>query len=192
MSGQQIGFYRVSSVQQNFERQEHLMSGQQFDKVFSEKVSGKASKRLAMDEMIAYARQGDTVTCASLDRFGRSMLDLHANIKKLMDKGVSVRFLKEGFTFTPGQKMDAMQELQFNMLASFASFEASLIAERCADGRAAKKAAGEQYARGNGKAIDRTAIGDALKAGGSITQVAEQFNVGKSTVQRIRAELKTA
>ncbi|NJD37624.1 MAG: recombinase family protein [Geobacter sp.] len=130
MSGQIIGYRRVSSEGQNLDRQ---LDGQQLDQVFEEKISGKDTNRPELQRMIEYARKGDTVVVHSLDRLGRSLLDLRKIVAELNDKGVAVRFLKEGMEFDAGSD-DPFKALMLNMLGSFAEFERSLIKSRQAEG----------------------------------------------------------
>ncbi len=65
MIGQRIGYIRVSTVDQNTERQ---LEGVEIAKVFTDRASGKDSKRPQLEEMIAFVREGDTVVVHSMDR----------------------------------------------------------------------------------------------------------------------------
>ena len=68
-----IYFYaRVSTKEQNLERQ--LSQAKEFgvDRIFSDKESGKNFNRPAYQEMISLLKQGDLVVVSSLDRFGRN------------------------------------------------------------------------------------------------------------------------
>ncbi|HCJ8766030.1 TPA: recombinase family protein, partial [Escherichia coli] len=65
MQGQRIGYIRVSSFDQNPERQlEHI----QVDKVFIDKASGKDTQRPQLDVLLSFVREGDTVVVHSMDR----------------------------------------------------------------------------------------------------------------------------
>lgn len=55
MPGQKIGYIRVSSLEQNSERQ---LDGMTLDKVFTDKVSGKDTKRPKLEEMMHFVRSG--------------------------------------------------------------------------------------------------------------------------------------
>ncbi|EGP1535800.1 recombinase family protein [Salmonella enterica] len=179
----QIGYVRVSTVQQNTDRQ---LDGVTLDKVFTEKVSGKNADREQLQAMINYVREGDTVHVHSLDRLGRNTRDVLNIIEALKEKGVSVQFHKE--KFTAGAEANAISNMMLNMLSSVAQMEREMMLERQAEGIAAAKARGTFKGRGNGKAVDRVGIVSALAAGGSIRQVAKDFDVSTQTVQRIRRE----
>lgn len=178
-----VGYVRVSSVQQNTERQ---LDGVELDKCFTEKVSGKNAEREQLKAMMAYVREGDVVHCHELSRLGRNTKDLLNIIDELKEKGVSVRFHKEGFTV--GQESNAVGQMMLTVLSGVAQMEREMMLERQAEGYAAAKAAGRVVGRGNGKSIDRVGIVSALAAGASIRTIAKDFNVSTQTVQRIKRE----
>src|SRR5450755_4855894 len=95
-----IAYIRVSSVDQNTDRQLESIKAQSPDKVFTDKCSGKDTKRPALAALLSYAREGDTVLVHSLDRLGRNLDDLRKVVTDLNARGVAVQFLKENLTFT--------------------------------------------------------------------------------------------
>ena len=135
-----IAYVRVSSVDQNPERQLEGIQSLSPDKVFTDKCSGKDTKRPQLEAMLSYVREGDTVVVHSLDRLGRNLDDLRRLVTELNGRGIVVQFLKESLTFTGDD--NAMSKLLFNMLGSFAEFERSLIRERQREGIALAKKAG--------------------------------------------------
>jgi DNA invertase Pin-like site-specific DNA recombinase len=126
----QIGYVRVSTADQNTERQ---LEGLKLDKVFTDKASGKDANRPALVEAIDYLRDGDTLTVHSMDRLARNTEDLLRLVREVTAKGATVEFLKEKLTFN-GHADDAMSNLMLGMLASFAQFERALIRERQREG----------------------------------------------------------
>ena len=62
-----VGYRRVSTIDQNLDRQD--MSG--VDRVFEDKASGKDTDRVALQDMIAFVRTGDEVLVHSIDRLAR-------------------------------------------------------------------------------------------------------------------------
>lgn len=129
-TGQVLGYRRVSTVDQHLDRQ---LEGMEFDRVFEEKVSGKDRYRPALIEMIAYARSGDTIVVHSLDRLCRNVMDLLQIVKGFSERGVTVKFLKEGLTFAPGDH-SPMATFQLNIFSAVAQFERELILERQREG----------------------------------------------------------
>jgi DNA invertase Pin-like site-specific DNA recombinase len=124
-----LGYVRVSSFDQNHERQ---LEGVNADKVFSDKCSGKDTNRPALQGLLEYAREGDTVVVHSLDRLGRNLDDLRRVVSGLNQRSVTVQFIKEGLTFVGDDS--PMSKVLFNVLGSFAEFERSLIRERQHEG----------------------------------------------------------
>ena len=132
-----VGYRRVSTVEQNFDRQELG----DIDRVFEEKVSGKDADRAALIEMIDYVREGDEVVVYSIDRLARDLRDLQSIISQLNDKSVSVSFISEGLKFGSDSN-DAFAKLQLQMMGAFAEFERNIIRKRQAEGIAKAKERG--------------------------------------------------
>ena len=65
MHGQRIGYARVSSFDQNLDRQ---LVDANVKKVFTDKASGKDTQRPELDRLLAFVREGDTVVVHSMDR----------------------------------------------------------------------------------------------------------------------------
>jgi DNA invertase Pin-like site-specific DNA recombinase len=142
MKGQRIGYIRVSSLLQNTDRQ---LDGVELDQTFTDKVSGKDTARPALQEMLKFARKGDTVIIHSMDRLARNLDDLRSIVKDLTGRGIKVQFVKENLTFTGEDS--PMAELMLNLLGAVAQFERSLIKERQKEGVQIAKAAGKYKGR---------------------------------------------
>src|ERR1019366_3326943 len=97
VTGQRIGYVRVSTVDQNPGRQ---LEGVVLDRTFTDKASGKDTKRPQLEELIGYARSGDTVVVHSMDRLARNLDDLRRTVRTLTAKGAQVEFLHEHLVFT--------------------------------------------------------------------------------------------
>lgn len=130
MKGQNVGYIRVSSQGQNGDRQ---LEGMFLDKVFTEKVSGKNTNRAQLKEMINYIREGDIVYVHSLDRLGRSLIDLQTIVDDITNKGCEIHFVKENLSFTQ-EYQNPMNTLLFHILSSFAEFERKIIKQRQREG----------------------------------------------------------
>lgn len=181
MSGQIIGYRRVSSEDQNLDRQ---LDGLKPDQLFEEKISGKDTNRPELQRMIEYARKGDTVVVHSLDRLGRSLLDLRKIVAELNTKGVAVRFVKEGMEFDAGSN-DPFKVLMLNMLGSFAEFERSLIKSRQAEGIQLAKQRGVY--KGRSKSLKPEQVEEAkakITAGVPKTKVASELGVTRATLYK--------
>ena len=145
-----VGYRRVSTTQQNLDRQDLG----DVEKMFEEKVSGKNTDRAALQEMIEFVREGDAVVVYSIDRLARDLRDLQSIIQQLNDKGVSVEFVSEKLAFSGAA--DAFSKLQLQMMGAFVEFERSIIKQRQAEGIAKAKAKGVY--KGRKKQIDEKLI----------------------------------
>jgi DNA invertase Pin-like site-specific DNA recombinase len=177
-NGQRVGYQRVSTTEQNVNRQ---LEGVQVDRMFTDKVSGKSMNRPALKEMLAYVRAGDTVTCHSLDRMARNLTDLRQIVDGLVQRGVRVEFVKNGLEFS-GQASSA-NTLLLNLLGSVAEFERDLILERQREGIAIAKAAGK-YKGGLPKLKSEQVAALRLRVAGGlpIAKAAREFGVSRQTV----------
>ena len=174
-----IGYKRVSTVDQNLDRQDLG----DVDKVFEEKLSGKsATDRPALQELIGYARDGDTVVVHSIDRLARDLRDLQDIIQTLNDKGVAISFLSERLTFSADAD-DAFARLQLQMMGAFAEFERNIIRKRQAEGIAVAKAKGVY--KGGKKRIDRDKVHQLKADGLSTYKIADAMGVSRMSVHRI-------
>jgi DNA invertase Pin-like site-specific DNA recombinase len=124
VKGQRIGYVRVSTLDQNEQRQ---LAGEVLDKVFSDKASGKDAERPKLGEMMGFVRDGDTVVVHSMDRLAKNLDDLRSVVQSLTGKGVRVKFVKEGLVFTGEDS--PMATLMLSVMGAFAEFERSLIKE---------------------------------------------------------------
>lgn len=172
-----VGYRRVSSVEQNFERQELG----DVERVFEEKVSGKNTDRTALQKMINFVRGGDEVVVFSIDRLARDLRDLQSIIQALNDKGVSVSFLSERLIFT-GKADDAFARLQLQMMGAFAEFERNIIRKRQAEGIAKAKERGVY--KGRAKKMSDRRILELKMAGYRVTEIAEELGCSRMTVYR--------
>ena len=174
-----VGYRRVSTIDQNLDRQD--MSG--IDRVFEDKASGKDTDRVALQDMIAFVRSGDEVIVHSIDRLARDLRDLQGIINALNDKDVSVEFLSERLLFS-GSENDAFAKLQLQMMGAFAEFERNIIRKRQAEGIAKAKERGVYANRTRTKTISVKVIRGLKDEGLNNTEIAAQMGISRSSVQR--------
>ena len=82
-----IGYVRVSTADQNTDRQEVALQERGVERIFLEKVSGKNTDRLELKKMIEYVREGDILYIESISRLARSTRDLLNIVQNLTEKG---------------------------------------------------------------------------------------------------------
>lgn len=177
----QIGYIRVSTVEQNTARQ---LEGIQLDKVFEDKCSAKDTKRPQLKALLEFVREGDVLHVHDISRLARNLEDLLSLVRTLTGKGVAVKFMKENLHFT-GDANNPMQVLMLNLLGAVYQFERSLLLERQREGIKLAKEAGKY--KGGKPRIDEAHVLNELQSGGSVRKTAEKLGIGISTVQRIKS-----
>jgi DNA invertase Pin-like site-specific DNA recombinase len=179
VTGQRIGYIRVSSLGQNTDRQ---LEGVQTDRVFTDKVSGKDTERPSLKEMLEFVREGDTVVVHSMDRLARNLDDLRQTVQLLNKKGVAVEFQHEHLTFTGADT--PMANLLLSVMGAFAEFERSLIRERQLEGIALAKQRGAYKGRKKVVTVaDLVAIRARLQQpGAKKAAVAREWRISRETL----------
>jgi len=178
-NGKHIGYIRVSTIVQNEDRQ---LAEIKLDKVFTEKASARDTNgRPVLSEMLEYIREGDTLYVHDISRLARNIKDLHSLVEQVNGKGVTIKFMKEGLTFS-GNKADPMSELLLSMLGAVYQFERAIMLERQKEGVQIAKAQGKY--KGRKKTIDDDEITNMLVSGVSMRKTAKQLGVSLSSVQR--------
>ncbi len=132
-----IGYARVSTSDQNLERQFDALNQAGCRRIFAEKKSGKNDDRPELAAALDFMRPGDTLVVASLDRLSRSLQDLITTVGELRSRGVGFTSLHENLdTTTPGGR------LVFHVFAALAEFIRELIVAGTHEGLAAARARG--------------------------------------------------
>lgn len=185
MTGQNVGYVRVSTLLQNTARQ---LDGVSLHKVFEDKSSGKNTDRPQLTACLAHLLEGDMLHVHSMDRLCRNLDDLRRIVKELTTRGVVVRFHKEGLSFTAEDS--PMSNLLLSMLGAVAEFERSLILERQREGIQIAK--GEGKYKGRKPSLSAELVQELRHrsaAGEKKTALAREFGVSRETVYTyIRAE----
>lgn len=178
MNGQRVGYVRVSTFDQNPERQ---LEDIQLDRVFTDKASGKDIQREQLAEMLNYLRQGDTLVVHSMDRLARNLDDLRRIVQELTKRGVCIEFVKEKLSFTGEDS--PMANLMLSVMGAFAEFERALLRERQREGIALAKKRGVY--RGRKRALsdaDIVALKARIESGEKKAQVARDFGISRETL----------
>ncbi|WP_316359468.1 recombinase family protein [Candidatus Neptunichlamydia sp. REUL1] len=184
--GQKLGYIRVSTFDQNPERQ---LESLDIDKKFVDKASGRSIDRPKLKELIAYARQGDTIIAYSMDRLARDLKDLRNLVEHFTSKDIKVQFIKENLTFSGDDS--AMSNLLLSIMGGFAEFERNLIKERQLEGIALAKKKG-LYKGGKRKLSDEQVLDLQRRSqdGEHKAKLAREFGIRRETVyQYLRLEV---
>ena len=181
ISGQKVGYARVSSKDQNLERQTAALKKEKCFRIFDDTVSGSSTNRPGLDGALNYVRPGDQLVVTSMDRLARSLIDLYRLVDNLTARDISVKFLKEGQTYSLNSTPIA--KLMLGLLGSVAEFERAIIRERQAEGIARAKARGVY--KGRAKALTDEQIAQArewVDAGVPKAEVARRLGIGRTTL----------
>ena len=174
-----VGYRRVSTIDQNLDRQD--MSG--VDRIFEDKASGKNTDRVALQEMIAFVRAGDEVLVHSIDRLARDLRDLQSIITTLNEKGVSVEFISERLLFS-GDASDPFAQLQLQIIGSVAQFERAIIRKRQAEGISKAKERGVYTNRKRKSTINVHRVKGLRDEGFNNTEIAAHMGISRMSVYR--------
>lgn len=176
--GQRIGYVRVSTLDQNAERQ---LEGVQLDRLFTDHASGKDTERPHLKALLAYAREGDTIVVHSMDRLARNVDDLRRMVQEQTRRGVRVQFIKENLLFTGEDS--PMANLMLTVLGAVGQFERELIRERQREGIALAKQRGVYRGRKRALSPERIAELRARAAGGEKkARLAREFGISRETL----------
>ena len=178
MQGQRIGYVRVSSFDQNPDRQLEDVS---VDKTFTDKASGKDTQRPALDALLGFVREGDTVLVHSMDRLARNLDDLRRLVQTLTKRGVRVEFVQEHLIFTGEDS--PLANLMLSVMGAFAEFERSLLRERQREGIALAKLRGVYRGRKKSRAPAQVAeLRRRVAAGEQKATLARALGISRETV----------
>ena len=178
MSGQRIGYVRVSSFDQNPERQ---LENVPTDRIFTDKASGKNTQRPELEALFAFARDGDTVVVHSMDRLARNLDDLRRIVQKLTGRGIRIEFVKENLTFTGDDS--PMATLMLSVMGAFAEFERALLRERQREGISLAKQRGAY--RGRKKSLSNDQVAEMKRrivVGEQKSKIARDLGISRETV----------
>lgn len=180
MRSQKIGYARVSTLDQNLDRQTDMLRAYGVDKLYTEKMSGTRRDRPELTRLLERLEEGNTVIVESLSRLGRSTRDLIELVELFQQKGVQLVSLKESIDTS-----SSTGKLLFTIMSALAQFERDVIADRTREGLQAARARGHFGGRPK---TDAKKLQQALKLyrSGQYTarEIKELTGITKSTLYR--------
>ena len=185
MTGQNIGYIRVSSEGQNTARQ---LESIKLDKEFVDTMTGSNKNRPQLEECLNYLRKGDTLHVHSIDRLARNLRDLQEIIEGLVVKNVSVKFHSENLTFTGDD--NPMATLTLQMMGAFAEFERTITRTRQFEGIEAAKKQGKHLGRPK---LEKSLVGIAMgfkTEGLSVVEISKRMNLSRPSVYKLISQAK--
>lgn len=142
MNGQNIAYIRVSTQQQNIDRQIESLKNYNIDKWFIEKKSAKNRDRPELKNLLDYVREGDTVYIVDFSRIARNTKDLLDIVEELTERKINIISLKENFDTN-----NPVGKLMLTLLAAIYQFEREIKLEMQLEGIAIAKDQGKYKGR---------------------------------------------
>lgn len=180
-----IGYARVSTNDQNLDRQLDSLKSYGCKKIYQEKITGTKKERPELNLLLEFARTGDVIVISDLTRMSRSTRDLISLSESLKEKHIELISLKENIDTT-----SATGKAMFGMLAVMAQFERDLICERTREGLASARSRGRIGGR---PPKDNKSIQLALKMYNSkscsVSEITNATGVSSATLYRYKNKL---
>jgi DNA invertase Pin-like site-specific DNA recombinase len=176
-----IGYARVSTDDQNLDRQIDQLKAAGVKKIYCEKMTGTNRNRPKLKDMLDNAREGDCIIVSDLTRLSRSTKDLISLSEQLNASGIELISLKEKIDTTT-----ATGKMTFGILAVLAQFERDLISERTKEGLASARARGKLGGR-RAKLTDKDKVTikklyDEKKL--TVAEICRMFSVSRPTLYK--------
>lgn len=182
-----IAYVRVSSVDQNEARQIAALEKYNIEKWFTEKVSGKDMNRPELQNMLEFAREGDTVYVEDFSRLARSTKDLLELVEQFKAKKIELVSMKENLDTST-----ATGKLMLTMIAAINEFERANILERQREGIELAKQRGVYKGR---KAIEVEDFGEYyeqyMRRIYTKKELAEELGISRPTLDRLINEYQS-
>ncbi|KXY39375.1 recombinase [Bacillus cereus] len=175
-----FGYMRVSTIDQNLDRQEQQLKEAGCERIFFGKVTGIKRNRPELNRILEFLRYGDTVIVTDLTRLSRSTKDLIEIAELISQKGANLKSLKESWLDTT----TAHGKMLFTVFAGIAQFERDLTSERTKEGILAAKTRGKYPGRPK---TDEEKVNYALyliEQGRNRTDAAEKSGISRMTLYR--------
>ncbi len=137
-----FGYARVSTEQQNLDRQLDALRKYGVDIIYNEKITGTKRDRPELEKLLDRMTEGDTVVIESLSRLGRSTKDLIELTELFQSKGVHLVSMKERIDTST-----STGKLLFTLMSAIAQFERDVIADRTREGLKSARARGRTGGR---------------------------------------------
>jgi DNA invertase Pin-like site-specific DNA recombinase len=180
MKSNKIGYIRVSSYDQNTNRQ---LEGFTLDKIFIDKASGKDVNRPELENLKQFVREGDIVVVHSMDRLARNLDDLRQLVRSLTSKGIKIQFVKENLTFSGEDS--PLSNLLLSVMGAFAEFERALIRERQHEGIILAKRRGAYKGRKKGLTdIQISNLKQRVESGEKKAHIARDLGISRETLYK--------
>ncbi len=183
--GLDLGYARVSTTRQSLERQLDALAaaGIPAERTWADKKTGATVDRDGLNQLLGYARPGDTIVVHTLDRIGRNLREVLNLVHNLAGRGIGVRSLADPLPISTAG--EGLGRIAFLLLALFAEMERTFTAERAAHARAVAEASNRHVGRPVAHPADKIEYARLLKAqGSSLGAIAAKTGIPKTSLHR--------
>lgn len=183
-----IGYARVSTNEQNLDRQIDLLKEAGAEKIYEEKITGTKRDRPELERMLDQLRKDDIIIVTELTRLSRSTKDLFEIVDTIEKANAGIKSLKENWldTTTPQGK------LMFTIFAGLSQFERDLTAQRTKDGLKSAKARGKKLGRPTKYDDKKQIVIDMYNSGNySVNDIIKATGISKTSLYRYVSKLKS-
>jgi DNA invertase Pin-like site-specific DNA recombinase len=195
-----VGYARVSSVDQNLERQLENLKTFGAEKIFTEKQSGQSiENRPVFQEALNFVRMGDRFVVESIDRLGRNYDEVINTVNYLKEKEVQLMItslpMMNEVIGNPFLLDKFMKDLIIQILAMVSEQERNESKRRQAQGIQVAKEKGvykgrpllySPNAKDPQKRVIYHRVVEMLEEGKAISKIAKEVNITRQTVYRIK------
>lgn len=182
-----FGYARVSTQEQNLDRQLDSLKASGAEEIIQEKITGTKADRPELNRLLDKLRKGDVILIADLTRLSRSTKDLFSLVEQIEKKGANIKSLKESWldTTTPQGK------LMFTFMAGISQFERDLISQRTREGLEAARARGKQGGRKSKLDANKKKVIYELyqQKKTTVKDICDMFGITKPTLYKVIEEI---
>ena len=177
-----IGYARVSTTEQNLDRQIDALTGAGVDRrnIYQEKITGTKRDRSELNRMLNELQAGDTVIIPDLTRISRSTRDLLEIVDKISKKGANIKD-----TWLDTTSSNPYNTFLLTIMSGLSQLERDLISQRTKEGLASAKSRGRSGGRPSKVRQNANAVMMLYSGGMRISDIVRSTGLSRSTVNRI-------
>lgn len=184
-----VGYARVSTEEQNLDRQLDQLSSYGVDKrnIYQEKITGTKRDREQLNKMLEELQDGDVVIVADLTRISRSTKDLLDIVDRIKEKNAGIKSIKDTWLDTTSN--NPYNDFLLTVMAGLSQLERDLISQRTKEGLESAKARGRKGGRPSQRNKKADMVKLMLDNDYKIVDIVKKTGLSRSTVNRLIKDL---
>jgi len=183
--GVDLGYARVSTTRQSLAGQLDALSAEGIgdERIYTDSKTGSNLEREGLNQLLGYARPGDTIVVHTLDRIGRNLREVLNLIHDLAGRGIGVRSLADPLPIDTTD--EGPGRIAAGLLALFAEMERTYTAERAAHARTVAGAGNRHIGRPIAHPADKIEYARLLRGEGqSYGEISAKTSIPKASLYR--------